>query len=220
MKHNQNGAINILLVPFILALLFLLTALGFGVWSFTGRQDYKINVDQKISAAVELAKQQESTEKDKQFAEAEKKPLKTYSGPQASGSLVIQYPKTWSSYVDDTTVGGTPVDGYFYPGSVPSITATSSTFALRVQVLAQAYSDVLASLAGQQQSGLLTIDAYKLPRVPGVVGVMVNGQIEANKTVSMVILPLRDKTIEISTQGDQFRSDFTTSILPNVTFSP
>jgi len=47
----------------------------------------------------------------------------------------------------------------------------------------------------------------------------VNGQIEPNKTVSMVILPLRDKTIEISTQGDQFRSDFTNNILPNLTFS-
>ena len=220
MKHNQNGAINVLLVPFILAVVFLLGALGFGAWSFSSRADYKNNVDQKISVAVQLAKQQESTDKDKQFAEADKKPLKTYSGPQASGSLVIKYPKTWSSYVDDTTVGNAPVDGYFYPGTVPSITATSSTFALRVQVLAQSYSDVLNSLASQQQNGLITIDAYKLPNVPGVVGVIVNGQIEANKTVSMVILPLRDKTIEISTQGDQFRSDFTNNILPNVTFSP
>ncbi len=220
MKHNQNGAINILLVPFILAVLFLLAALGFGGWSYASRQDYKNNVDQKISAAVELAKQQESTQKDKQFAEAEKKPLKTYSGPQTSGSLIIKYPKTWSSYVDDTTVGSIPVDGYFYPGTVPSITAASSTFALRVQVLAQAYSDVLGNLAGQQQNGLITVDAYRLPNVPSVVGVIVNGQIEPNKTVSMVILPLRDKTIEISTQGDQFRSDFTNNILPNLTFSP
>jgi multidrug efflux pump subunit AcrA (membrane-fusion protein) len=220
MKHNQNGAINVLLIPFILVVLLLFAAIGFGAWSYSSRQDYKYNVDQKISAAVELAKQQESTDKDKQFAEAEKKPLKTYSGPQASGSLVIKYPKTWSSYVDDTTVGGIPVDGYFYPGTVPSITATSSTFALRVQVLAQAYSDILSSLSGQQQNGALTIDAYKLPSVPGVVGVIVNGQIEPNKTVSMVILPLRDKTIEISTQGDQFKSDFTANILPNLSFSP
>lgn len=220
MKHNQNGAINILLVPFILAVLFLLGALGFAGWSFTSRQDYKNNVDQKISVAVELAKQQESTQKDKQFAEADKKPLKIYSGPQTSGSLVIKYPKTWSSYVDDTTNGSTPLNGYFYPGTVPSITARSSTFALRVQVLAQSYSDVLTTIAGQQRAGSLTIDAYKLPNVPSVVGVIVNGQIEAGKTVSMVILPLRDKTIEISTQGDQFRSDFTNNILPNITFSP
>ena len=220
MKHNQNGAINILLVPFILAILVLLGALGFAGWAFSGRQDYKNNADQKISAAVVLAKQQESTAKDKQFAEAEKNPLKIYSGPQTSGSLVIKYPKTWSSYVDDTSVGGIPVDGYFFPGTVPSITATSSTFALRVQVLAQSYSDVLTTLASQQQAGLITVDAYKLPNVPSVVGVIVNGQIEANKTASMVILPLRDKTIEISTQGDQYRTDFANIILPNLTFSP
>lgn len=220
MKHNQNGSINILLIPFILAIVFLLAAVGAGAWAYSGRQDYKYNVDQKIASAVEIAKQQESTQKDNQFAEAEKKPLKTYSGPQASGSLVIKYPKTWSSYVDDSSAGSTPVDGFFYPGTVPSITATSSTFALRVQVLPQAYSDILNNLKSAQLQGKITVDAYKLPNVPSVIGVMVNGQILPDKDVSMVILPLRDKTIEISTQGDQFRSDFTTNILPNLTFSP
>ncbi|MEO8104796.1 MAG: hypothetical protein ABI602_00465 [Candidatus Saccharibacteria bacterium] len=220
MKHNQNGSINILLIPFILAVVFLIAAVSAGAWAYSGRQDYKNNVDQKISAAVEIAKQQESTQKDNQFAEAEKKPLKTYSGPQASGSLIIKYPKTWSSYVDDSSVGGTPVDGFFYPGTVPSITATSSTFALRVQVLSQAYNDVLNNLKGLQQQGKITVDAYKLPNVPSVIGVMVIGQIVPDKDVSMVILPLRDKTIEISTQGDQFRSDFTANILPNLSFSP
>lgn len=220
MKHNQNGSINILLIPFILAVVFMIAAIGAGAWAYNGRQDYKNNVDQKIATAVEIAKQQESTQKDNQFAEAEKKPLKTYSGPQASGSLVIKYPKTWSSYVDDSSVGGTPVDGFFYPGTVPSITAASSVFALRAQVLPQAYSEILRNLKGIQQIGKITVDAYALPSVPSVIGVIVNGQITPDKDISMVILPLRDKTIEISTQGTLFRDDFTKNILPNLTFSP
>lgn len=220
MKHNQNGSINILLIPFILAVVFMIAAISAGAWAYNGRQDYKNNVDQKIAAAVEIAKQQESTQKDNQFAEAEKKPLKTYSGPQAFGSLVIKYPKTWSSYVDDSSASGTPVDGFFYPGTVPSITASSSVFALRVQVLPQAYSEILRNLKGIQQIGKITVDAYALPSVPSVIGVIVNGQITPDKDVSMVILPLRDKTIEISTQGTLFRDDFTHNVLPNLTFSP
>jgi hypothetical protein len=36
----------------------------------------------------------------------------------------------------------------------------------------------------------------------------------------MVILPLRDKTLEISTEAAQYQPDFNTYVLPNVTFNP
>jgi hypothetical protein len=208
-----------LLIPFILAGLFLVAALAFGGWAFTGRQDYKTNVDQKIAAAVTLAKQQESTLKDKQFTEAEKQPLKTYTGPQAYGSVSVKYPKTWSGYVDGTG-GNAQLDGYFNPGVVPAITGDNSVFALRIQVVAQSYENVLTGFRGQQQAGQLAISPYALPKVPNVVGVRVIGQINQGKSVDMIVLPLRDKTIQVSTEGSEFSTDFNTTILPNFSFSP
>ncbi|GAC1504005.1 MAG: hypothetical protein NVS1B10_09010 [Candidatus Saccharimonadales bacterium] len=219
-KHNQDGAVSGILISLILALLLLMGAIGFGAWAFTSRQDYKTNVDSKISAAVAKANALEDKIKDKQFAEDAKKPLKTYHGPEAYGSLIVNYPKTWSGYVDDSGKGSSQVDGYFAPGVVSSITDQSSVFALRIQVLNQSYAQTLQTFTGQQQDGKLVISAYALPKLPKVVGIEVVGELSGQTQATMVVLPLRSQTLEIWTEGNQYLSDFNKNILPNFSFSP
>ena len=219
-KHNQDGAVSGVAISLILTIVLLIAAASFGLWAFSSRQDYKNNVDAKIKAASEVVKQQESTLKDQQFAEESKKPLKSYNGPQAYGSLVLNYPKTWSGYVDDSGSGRAFVDGYFAPGTVPSITNQTFLFALRIQVVNQPYATVLQSFASQQTTGKLSVSAYALPLLPSVVGVKISGQLSDQKTVTMVVLPLRSQTVKISTEGTQYLNDFNNSILPNLTFIP
>jgi hypothetical protein len=145
--EDQQGALNALLIPLIFAILFFLGAAGFSYWAFISRQDYKNNTDQKIASAVETAKKQTLATDAKNFAEAEKKPLRTYTGPAAFGSLQVQYPKTWSAYVavPAGSGGGNPVDGYFHLATVPNIQNPVNVFALRVQVVQQSYDQVLSS---------------------------------------------------------------------------
>lgn len=219
-KHDQHGGVNGLLLACIaITLLFMLSA-GFGFWAFAGRQDYKFNSDAKIASAVTVARQAESTVKDRQFAEIEKQPLRPYNGPQAFGSLAVQYPKTWSAYVDDTGTGSAAVDGFFYPSTVPALNAQSSHFALRVQVLSQSYSSIITSLRDAQQSSKAIVTPFALAKVPTVVGVRVDGNFKEQKVGSMIILPLRDKTIEVSTESNDFLNDFNKNILPNLSFVP
>lgn len=225
-KLNQDG-ISGVVVSLSLCTLLLISAIIFGAWAFSSRQDYKKNSDQKVAAAVTLAKQEESTQKDKQFAEEEKSPVKTYDGPEAYGSLVVQYPKTWSGYVDDSGTGSALVDGYFNPGVVPSITAQGKTFALRVQVLSQTYAQTLqtdqsAQQAAAQGGASLSFVPYALPKVPKVIGIEATGTLPNTNNISgtMVILPLRSQTLEIWTMGTTSLGDFNTYILPNFSFSP
>lgn len=219
-KRNQDGAVNGVVISLVLTILLLLGAIGFAAWAFSSRQDYKNHTDSKVSAAVQAAKAQESTAKDKQFAEDEKNPLKTYTSPEALGSLVINYPKTWSGYVDSTGTGGAALNGYFSPGVVPSINNQNSVFALHVQVLNQSYSQVLQNFTSQQKDGKLTISAYSLPKLPKIVGVKVNGELSDQKDGTVVILPIRSQTLEIETDGTQYLGDFNNNILPNFSFSP
>jgi multidrug efflux pump subunit AcrA (membrane-fusion protein) len=207
----------------VLAIVLLVGAIVFGAWAYTSRQDYKDNSDAKAAVAVEAAKKQLSAEKDKQFAEQAKQPLKTYNGPAAYGSLSIMYPKTWSAYVDTSGNSGSSeaaVDAYFNPDVVPGIKDKAASFALRAQVLNQQYSQVLDSFDDQARNGDIQVGAYSLPKMPSVVGVKVTGQITKDKNVTMIVLPLRSQTIEIWTEGDQYLNDFNTNILPNVTFIP
>jgi hypothetical protein len=226
-KHNQNGAISAIALSLIFSVVFLVAAVSFGAWAYSSRQDYKNNVDAKIASAVAVAKQQESSAKDKQFAEDEKKPLRTYNGPEAFGSLQIMFPKTWSGQVDDGGSSGSgALSGYFYPGIVPSVSSSNTTtlFALRVQVLNQSYSSVVKGMQSElSQRKNVTITPYALPKLPKVVGIQLSGPIFTNdtgKTGQMVIFPLRSQTLKLWTEGTQFSTDFNNNILPNFTFSP
>lgn len=219
---RPTGQINILLIPFIFLLLFFISSLVFGLWAYTQKEDYRTNVDQKIAAAVKIAKQEEGIVKDKQFAEADKQPLKTYAGPEQFGSVHISYPKTWSGYVTDSGAGNQPLNGYFQPGVVPSITDVNSAFALRVQVISQSYSTVVTSFNSGITTKAVTATPYAYPKVPNVVGVRYDGAIQGSKKItgSMIVVPLRDKTLEIWTESPIYVPDFNNNILPNVTFIP
>jgi hypothetical protein len=219
-KHDQNGSVNGVVISLIAVSFLLVGSLGFAGWAFTERQDYKNNSDEKVAAAVVLARQAESTKKDKQFAEEIKNPFRTYTGPQAFGSLIIKYPDTWSAYVDDTGRGNSSVDAYFHLGTVPAVTGEGSAFALRARVVAQSYDAAITSLRKLEKSGLVTVEPYALPLVPEAIGLKFSGEIKTGKSGTLIILPLRDETVQISTEGDEFISDFNDKILPNLSFAP
>lgn len=216
--HSEHG-FSILLIPLIIALVFLVGAIVFGGWAYANMEDYKNNVAAKVATAVDAAKQQESVLKDTEAAQAAKLPYRTYTGPAAYGSVTIKYPKTWSAYVVDDTSGSPFVNGYFYPNVVPDIQGQNVAFALRVQVVQDSYSNVLNEFTGNVQQHNTTVVPYAAPNVPTIIGARISGQLQGAKNGTMVVLPLRNMTLELWTEAPQFQDDFTT-ILQNFTFAP
>jgi len=221
-RKNQRGAINVLLFPLIASIVLLIGAIIFGYWAFGGRQDYKEHSDAKSQAAVTAALKVEDAKKDAQFAEEAKNPLKTYTSPAAYGSLKVQYPKTWSAYIVEAGADSSSiaVNGYFFPDFVPDVGNQNNSYALRIEILNQSYANTLQVFSGQSQSGAISVSPYTLPKMKSSVGSEVTGKVSDQKTGTMVVLPLRDKTIEVWTEGTQFLDDFNKIILPNMTFSP
>lgn len=221
MKLNQYGVVNGQTLGLIVTIVVLVASLAFGIWSFSGRQKYKNDTDQLISTAVTKGKQQQASSDAQAYFVKEQQPLIQYLGPQAYGTISLYYPKTWSSYVNSSGSTGYPVDGYFYPGTLPSVTDNGSlNFALRMQVENQSYSDVLQFFQDEVTNHEATITAYALPKIPTVVGVEVVGQLESGVTGTLVILPLRTQALEVWTEGTEYISQFNSDILPNLSFSP
>lgn len=219
-QHNERGSI-VWIVAFCVAMVLFVLASAFGYWAYNGMQDYKLNTNQKIAAAVAVAKQQESQSKDIQFAAEQKNPLRTYNGPAAYGSLVIKYPKTWSAYVSDASNSDPFVNAYFHPQTVPSTNNNDAAYALHVQVVGSSYSNALQTYSGQVQSKQATAAPYKLPLVPGIVGTIFTGQVGSNNTLgTVIVLPMRDKSLIISTDTYNYLDDFNNIILPNLSFTP
>jgi hypothetical protein len=219
-SRRSSGDIDIWLVLFICITVFFIGAISFGVWAFMGRQDYKNNSDKKSDAAVAVALQNEDIKKNNEFAAAAKLPFRTFIGPEPYGSLHVMYPKTWSAYVDTSSNGSFPINGYFQPDTVPSIADNNSAFALRVQIDPESYSQALNNFSGQITVKTVTAAPFSFPKVTSAIGVRLDGAIDGNKQGSMVIVPLRDKTLKVWITAPQYMSDFNNNILPNITFSP
>lgn len=217
LSSDVRGSVAIVLTIIVLVL-GLAGAIGFAVWAFGERQDYKNNVNAKINLAIQDNTKKVQADDAAAFAEESKNPLKTFVGPEAFGTVNIMYPKSWSAYAV-TGNGITPVNFYAHPDVVPSVDSDTSSFALRVQVVEQKYSTVLQQYANQQKQGKLTVKPYTLPKVPGVPGSRLDGQLTQNKQGSMVVLPIRDKTLKIWTESNTFLNDFNDKILPNASFA-
>ena len=90
-------------------------------------------------------------------------------------------------------------------------------YALRMSILSRAFSNELKSYDSIVKKGDLNASAI---RASGVTGTRLDGFLEKDKEGSMVIFPLRDKTLKIWTESKDYRSDFDNIVLKNLTFSP
>lgn len=214
-KFTEEGAVSGLAVSLGMAVILLVGSVGFGAWAFVSRQDYKNNSDEKAAQAAEIAAKQTASDKDNEFIEKEKEPLKRYEAPSDLGALAFSYPKTWSGYVDISESEG---EFIFHPNVVN--VDDQAIYALRVSVVNGKYQEEVAEFDSVVEEGKAKATVYKLPKLPKVVGVRINGMLEEGKQGSMIILPLRDKTLKISTENQDFLADFNKFILPSFTYSP
>ncbi len=215
------------LLIIIILVVLLLGAISFGAWAFSGRQDYKNNTDAKIAVAVAAAQKAEDAKQLANYNEQLKKPYKTYTGSSTFGSISFSYPLTYSAYID-TSSQSQPIEGYFYPGMVPGIQGDTA-FALRVELVDTPYSQVVSQFSSDIQTGTLTSAAYAPPKLKGVSnvqpGTLLTGQVGQDshgnpQSGEMVVIPVRDKTLQIYTESSDFFSDFNNIVLPSLTFQP
>lgn len=221
LKRNQSGSVASFVAIVVLAVA-LVAAAGFGGWAFMSRQDFKNNSDKKAAAAVEAAKKVQAVELQKTFAEQEKSPTKTYKGPITYGTVTFNYPRTWSGYVDES-VSSEPINGYFYPVVVPGL-QSKTAYALRVELVDTDYTSILQQHDSQIKDGTAKASAYVPPKMVGVAnvqpGTRIDGALDQDTNGSMVILKVRDKTLQVYAQSNDFLNDFNNTVLPSLTFAP
>ncbi len=210
-KLDQKGAMNPLLIPIILAAVFMLAFAGVGVVYYGKYIEQKDNNQPLIEAAVTKAEEAQKLQLEAEFVEREKQPYDTYTGPAELGTLKLTYPKTWSAYVD-TTKGA--LDFFAHPFVVPS---EGVKYALRASVIKKSFADEIKGYDSQVKKGELRATAVQ---VAGTQGVRFDGLLEKDVEGSMVVFPLRDKTLRVWTETKDFEGDFNNIVLKNLSFVP
>lgn len=215
--NNQNGTINSVgLAAIIMSLLFVGSTAS-GIWAFMGRQSYKNDSDEKVTLAVEAAKKETAAAKDAEFEQTSKQPTEAFSGAETYGSLKFNYPRTWSAYVESST-GATPLNATFHPSFVSN--SKDIAHALRVQVVEEPYDEVVADFDSDIKKGTVTAVAFTPKLVPTALGLRFSGEVISKKTGVMIVLPLRDNTIKIWTESNEFVADLDTFVLESLSYQP
>lgn len=213
---NQEGGVAIILAAVFG--LFFICASVFGIWAFGERQSYKNDVDAKIEAATIIAVKEAETEKDKEFLEKEKLPTRNFTGSSTYGSVNFSYPKTWSIYSQEAG-SGVVSDVYAHPGVLPGLNS-EQPYALRMEVTSSSYDEEVSSYERAISSGAVSSTAFRPQKVTSVLGLKLTGEVQKGLQGTMVILPLRDRTIKIYTESQEFVNDFNNTVLPSLTFIP
>lgn len=199
--HQRGKGI---LITLIVVSVLLAGALGFGIWAFVNYLDQSRDVDGRVSLAVAAAVKKQADDDAAKFAEQEKLPNRTFSGPEDYGSVSFDYPKTWSVYVAKDTSSGDTYEAYLHPTSVPPVSARER-FALRVLIESRDYDRVIESYQSQVSRGNLQTSAV---RMNDQTGTRLDGVFANDIRGSAVIFKIRDKTLTLRTDAETFKGDF------------
>lgn len=212
-------------LPVILLSLLLVMSLGFGIWAYGQMNDYKTNSDAKTATAVAAAKKTQEAQLKQQYEDAAKSPYKTFQGSATYGTVTFNYPRSWGAYI--TSDSSNLINDYFYPGEVPS-TDSGADFPLHVELLSTDYTQAVQTFSSQLSDGSVSASAYIPPKMKGVAntqpGTRFDGAIAQTDTGSkqgtVIILKVRDKTLQITSLSAAGVKDLDNIVLPSLTFIP
>lgn len=153
LHSNESGSVSGTLLAVIVLGVTVVGLAGASIWLYTQYSDYKTNVDSKVAAAEAEARREQGEIDLEKFTKKENALTSEFVGPDDYGRVTFNYPKTWSSYVDEDGVTGGNYEAYFHPLSVPPVGARDSRFAMRVVIEDKAYDQVIAQYVGKVKNG-------------------------------------------------------------------
>ncbi len=186
------------------------------IWALVNYNDQKNNVDSKIDLAVSKAQKAQKDKDTEEFAEREKEPYKKFIGPDDLGRVTFDYPKTWSAFVASNGSGNRVYEAYLHPNVVPPV-VKGQKFAVRMTIDPKSYDKVLEKYEKVIEKGGLRSSAVQ---VSGYNGNRLDGNFDDETKGAAVIFKVRDKTLILQTDSDQFVPDFDSIILKSLAFQP
>lgn len=187
--------------------LAVITFISLFIWRSLQYDEISTDVNGQIATAVAEAQEEQALKDEAEFAEREKYPYRTFSGPADYGQLTFEYPKTWSVYVASDASKGGDYHAYLNPIEV-NVVSNTTINALRVTILDKAFDDVAAEYQRylDRKDSNLSVESVT---VAGVAANRYTGTIpDTELSGIIVIFKIRDKTAILQTDSVLFTDDF------------
>jgi hypothetical protein len=190
----------------------LLVSIGLLVWTYSQYLSYKNDIQPKIDVAVDAAVKAKQSELEQSF-QLERERLKIpFRTNESIANVSFQYPRDWSQYLVEKESGSIQIDAAFHPGLVREDTI----YALRLQVHEESYDDVLSDYQNEIEKGEVRAQPIKISNTPGV---RLDGRYDRDREGSLVIFPIRDKTLVLTSESTAYARVYN-EILKTLSFTP
>lgn len=202
--QNQKGSQAGWMIATIVLGVLVVGVGGLAGYIYIQYKDNKTFLDEKVSKAVLESNKEQADKLEKDFAEREKLPTRTFAGPEDFGRLTFSYPKTWSVYVEDDGSDRGDYEAYMHPITVPTID-DKTPYALRIKILNEDYDKVISSYDELVKKGDLKSSATVISGVPAV---RLEGKFSQDLQGYMILFRVRDKTVTLQSNAEIFKEDF------------
>ncbi len=209
--QNKTNQINYktMMGIFTILVVVMIGGLGFTTYKY---YDLKKNFDTRSEAITNLALRKNTKRLEADFVEREKREFVTYTALTELGSLSFTHPKNWHIYLKNDSVNDYEV--YFHPRRIRPIDR-DSRYALRLNVTDKDYERVLKGYDSLVRKEDITT---KVVNVNGSNATLFEGMFNKYIKGSQLVFKLRDKTVIMSTDAEQFKKDFY-EIIETITFN-
>ena len=203
MKGNGPGR----LIETILVVLMFVAAAGFVglfIWQNTEWEKANTDLENRKEEAREIARAEQEELDSVYYKKRAADAYDTFTAPDNYGQVSFRYLKTWSVYVANDANKGGNFEAYLNPGKVEAV-GVATINALRVMIWDQPWDTVIKKYDNLVTTGKL--DMLKI-QVGGGDANRYDGEFSKDIKGTMVLIKIRDKTVELRTDSVEFRPEF------------
>src|ERR1700683_245767 len=149
------------------------------------------------------------------YQAAGESPFREYDAPDADGSFVINFPKDWSSWVDQEQ-SGIQVTLILNPNFVQVLNGTPALAATKVTLQEQTGTEFISQYSGQISEHTMS---ESNTTVDGQPAYNFTGSFPNQRSVREVVVPVRDKVLVFDNENAQYADEFS-EILAQAKINP
>lgn len=180
-------------------------------WALAQYQGARNDIDAELEAAREVARTEQKAESEAACKELMNSPFSLITGPSEYGSLKVQYPKTWSVFIQEAAARGGDYRVFFHPKVIRPI-RDEERFALRLIIYddRNRYEGFENEYRGLVEDRKLTVSDWSKTTTDGynATGLRFDGQFNDELKGSVLIFRIRDKTVWLRTDSQEFLGEF------------
>jgi hypothetical protein len=203
---KQRGAISLHLVLTIF--------LGFGmvlfgvlaIMAFRDNETTQANLKTTVASAEKQSANKQKQQDDEANRVANQQPFRLYLADAVDGGFKFDIPKNWSISEVHNSGGTSQVVVRANPDKVVTDASGNGTQAFKVELVRRNQMDIHQSFSAKLKKKQLTSKEVKVSGLPGI---WYEGAIDDQKHDGVqIVMPVRDKTLLITTEDRKYLADF------------